>query len=375
MKTPRHNKSEAIAKALQADFLRSSLPSGALVSSTRDIAEQYQVSPLTAHKALQKLVDEGMLFRVRGSGTYLKRSMQKTVRIGIADCSITHLFNKDMELIQNLIINYCIDYLSDQNYTVQTISYAELTNVRTASRLLTDLDGLLLSYNYFDTIVLSHLKGRLFPIILYRHEFVDPSPLSQVIYDFEPGIREAIRELHISPDDPPVLIYEATPSSLARKKVWMEQLVRTGFSEKQLLSYEVHYNNRLVECFRLARVYGPKLQGRLLITCTDDIAASIIDALAPEGLLPGRDFRLLSIGNSEQYGFKLFQQPGIASIDMPMKNIALESCKLLIRQIQDPSNCQHIIRIPGHFIMRSSAAIPEDNISLPISYQTKGVQS
>jgi len=176
MKTSRHNKSEVIAKALQEDFLRSSLPPGALVSSTRDIAEQYQVSPLTAHKALRKLVDRGMLFRVRGSGTYLKKGFQKTQRIGIADCSLTWLYNKEMVQTQNQIINYCIDYLSEQNYTVQTISYAELTNVRTASRLLTDLDGLLLSYNYFDKNVLSHLKGRLFPIILYRHEFVDPTP-------------------------------------------------------------------------------------------------------------------------------------------------------------------------------------------------------
>jgi len=375
MKTSRHNKIEAIAKSLQEDFLRSSLPSGALVSSTRDIAEQYQVSPLTAHKALQKLVEEGMLFRIRGSGTYLKQGFQKTQRIGIADSSITWLYNKEMVQTQNQIINYCIDYLSEQNYTVQTISYAELTNVRTVSRLLTDLNGMLLSYNYLDAAVLSHLKGRQFPIILYRHEFVDPHPLSQVIYDFEPGILEAIGQLQLYPDDPPVLIYEATPSSLARKKLWIEQLVKVGFNEKQLISHEVHYNNRQAECFRLARVYGQKLHGRLLITCNDDIAASIIDALAPEGLLPGRDFRLLSIGNSEQYGFKLFQQPGIASIDMPMKSIALESCKLLIRQIKDPSSCQHIIRVPGHFIMRTSAAIPEDKISLTMSYQTKGVQS
>lgn len=374
MKTSRHNKSEAIAKSLQEDFLRSSLPSGALVSSTRDIAEKYQVSPLTAHKALQKLVDEGMLFRIRGSGTYLKQGFQKTQRIGIADSSITWLYNKEMVQTQNQIINYCLDYLSEQNYTVQTISYAELANVRTATRLLTDLDGLLLSYNYLDATVLSHLKGRSFPIILYRHEFVDPHPMSQVIYDFEPGIIEAMQQLQISPEDPPILIFEATPSSLSRKKAWTEQLLRTGFSEKQLIFHEVHYSNRMVECFRLARVYGQKFQGRLLITCNDDIAFSMIAALAAENCLPGRDFRLVSIGNSEQYGFKFFQQASIAAIDRPMKSIAEESCKLLIRQIQDPSPCQNIIRVPGHFIMRSSAAIPEDNISLPISYQTKGVQ-
>jgi DNA-binding LacI/PurR family transcriptional regulator len=375
MKTPRHNKSEVIAKALQEDFLRSSLPPGALVSSTRDIAEQYQVSPLTAHKALRKLVDRGMLFRVRGSGTYLKQGFQKTQRIGIADSSLAWLYNKEMVQTQNQIINYCIDYLSEQNYAVQTISYAELTNVRTASRLLADLDGMLLSYNYFDKTVLAHLKGRLFPIILYRHEFVDPTPLSQVIYDFAPGIREAIMQLRITPEDSPILIYENTPSSRSRKKLWLEQLVRAGFSEKQVFLHEVCYSNRMADCFRLARVYGPKLRGHLLITVTDDIAASIIDALASEGLISGRDFRLLSIGNSEQYGFKLFQQPGIASIDMPLKSIALESCKLLIRKIRDPSNCQYVIRVPGHFIMRASATVPDGKISLPVSHQTKGTQS
>lgn len=368
MKTSRHNKSEAIAMALQAEFLGCSLPAGALVSSTRDIAERYRVSPLTAHKALQRLVDLGLLFRIRGSGTYLKRSCQKTARIGIADCSITWLYNKAMEQTQNQIINHCLDYLSERNYTVQSISYAELANDRTAPKLLAELDGMLLSYNYLDEKLLSHINGCPFPIVLYRHEFVDPHPLSQVIYDFEPGMREALQQLRLSPEDPPVLIYEATPSSLARKRIWLEQLAKVGVSEKQVMMHEIQYNNRMVECFRLARVYGQRFKGRLVITCTDDIAASLISAMAPEGLQHGRDYRLLSIGNSEQYGFKHFQQPDVASIDMPMKSIAEESCKLLIRQMEEPSSCQHIVRIPSHFIMRSSAVLSAPTLSLPLGY-------
>jgi DNA-binding GntR family transcriptional regulator len=59
-----------------AAVLREQIRSGVLVSrvpSVRTIAQEYDVSHITADKALSVLKDEGLIMSVRGKGAYVKR--------------------------------------------------------------------------------------------------------------------------------------------------------------------------------------------------------------------------------------------------------------------------------------------------------------
>ncbi|MFA6931101.1 MAG: GntR family transcriptional regulator [Lentisphaeria bacterium] len=360
IKKHRQHKSGIIAAALREQCLQPDLPSGALLPSTHQVAANFQVSLMTAHQALQQLKLEGLVYRVQGSGTYLKKSISLPKRIGIADCSIAMLYNEEMQQAQNRVISNCIEYLTEHCFDVQTISYPELSNATTAAKLLASLDGLLLSYNYADSDIIAKLANATIPIVVYRHEFVANLPFSQVVFDFNPGILQALSSLALAPDDSPIIIYESTPSALHRRDLLTTHLQAAGFPPEKLIFQEVCSVSRTADCFRLARVSSRRWRGKLLFCVIDDIAAGIINALKAEQLYPGKDYRLLSIGNSENYGFRLFETPFLASIDMPLQQLAQESCRLLTSLIEEPGISQHIIRIPGYFVKRPSAFLDKN---------------
>ena len=59
------------------DYILNQIEEGVLVPGEkippeRELAEKLNVSRYTARRALQELVDEGVLYRVQGSGTYIR---------------------------------------------------------------------------------------------------------------------------------------------------------------------------------------------------------------------------------------------------------------------------------------------------------------
>jgi GntR family transcriptional regulator len=64
--TPKHAQLREILRRT----VESELPPGSPIPSERELAERYQVSRLTVRSAIGKLVEEGLLSRVRGKGTF-----------------------------------------------------------------------------------------------------------------------------------------------------------------------------------------------------------------------------------------------------------------------------------------------------------------
>ncbi|SFQ51326.1 GntR family transcriptional regulator [Amycolatopsis arida] len=64
--TPKHAQLREILRRT----VESELPPGAAIPSERELAERYGVSRLTVRSAIGKLVEEGLLTRVRGKGTF-----------------------------------------------------------------------------------------------------------------------------------------------------------------------------------------------------------------------------------------------------------------------------------------------------------------
>ncbi|MBK1788124.1 GntR family transcriptional regulator [Prauserella sp. ASG 168] len=64
--TPKHTQLRAILRRM----VERELPPGSAIPSERELAERYDVSRLTVRTAIGKLVDEGLLSRVRGKGTF-----------------------------------------------------------------------------------------------------------------------------------------------------------------------------------------------------------------------------------------------------------------------------------------------------------------
>ena len=64
-------KYEALRSRIEAD-IRSGLSAGDAVPSERQLMETYQVSRMTARHAMSLLVEDGLVYRVQGSGTFVK---------------------------------------------------------------------------------------------------------------------------------------------------------------------------------------------------------------------------------------------------------------------------------------------------------------
>src|SRR4029078_5397494 len=68
------------AKNILAEAIRyGAFPAGAKLPSTREGGSRLNVSLITAHKAIQCLVEEGWLRRERGRGTFVRDDFQESV--------------------------------------------------------------------------------------------------------------------------------------------------------------------------------------------------------------------------------------------------------------------------------------------------------
>lgn len=55
---------------------------GEALPGERELAEKYSVKRSTVQYALRKLADEGLVYRVRGKGTYIRRDSSRVINIG-----------------------------------------------------------------------------------------------------------------------------------------------------------------------------------------------------------------------------------------------------------------------------------------------------
>ncbi|MDZ4308854.1 GntR family transcriptional regulator [Allopontixanthobacter sp.] len=67
---------QMIAERIRAQIIDGKVSEGDALPSERELCELTQTSRVTVRKALQQLIDEDLLFRRQGSGTYVKRVIE-----------------------------------------------------------------------------------------------------------------------------------------------------------------------------------------------------------------------------------------------------------------------------------------------------------
>lgn len=354
MAKKRFSLSHRIAETLRQEIISSGYESGSAIASARELAGQYKVSVPTLHNALNQLVKEGLLYRVRGSGTYVSDCAKQRNRIGLADEAMLEL-SPDLCRILNSHIDMAASNLEKSHYTVEFVAYSDIVNPERAARLPEKFDGLLVTYNYMDPHSIKNLQQTGLPVVVYRHEFEGELPFSQVIYDLSTGVKCAIRETGTEQSDGSVVIYEDNPSGLAQMKVFKEELEASGVQEANIEFICFPRGSRTVSSYRLVRVQHKHFQNRILWVHSDEVACYLINAFASEGMIPGRDYRIIGTGNYPLPALTPDYHDGIASIDMPRSTMAEESARLLIYLMQNPSKSRMTVRVPTRFIMRGSA--------------------
>ncbi|HEY8371822.1 MAG TPA: GntR family transcriptional regulator [Pseudonocardiaceae bacterium] len=69
-----------IAERIRADVLSGALKADEQVMSTNQFAAHYRINPATVAKAFQQLVDEGVLYKKRGVGMFVRSAAREMLR-------------------------------------------------------------------------------------------------------------------------------------------------------------------------------------------------------------------------------------------------------------------------------------------------------
>ncbi|MBF4809173.1 MAG: GntR family transcriptional regulator, partial [Lancefieldella parvula] len=72
------NKYELIVQDLKTDIAIGTYPAYSRLPSVAQLCEQYEVSKITINKALEVLEQQGLIFRRKGSGTFVKKLKEGT---------------------------------------------------------------------------------------------------------------------------------------------------------------------------------------------------------------------------------------------------------------------------------------------------------
>ena len=71
---------QQIAQLLEDGILRGEYPEDSQVPSTNELARAFNINPATAAKGINRLVDEGLLYKRRGIGMFVAPGALKTLR-------------------------------------------------------------------------------------------------------------------------------------------------------------------------------------------------------------------------------------------------------------------------------------------------------
>ncbi len=188
-----------IADYIRAEISQKRLKAGTAVMSSRAFASKFKVSMLTANRALNKLVDDGILYRIQGSGTFVKGNYNtSSMVIGIADMSAEQ--NNPGEYASNgIFLDSCLMQLSKYDCKVKYLSYKDFCAFEKMPALLNSIDGLIISASYLDERTKNIFEKYKGVLTFYRNEYIIDIPSNQVIPDLDTGFAEIFN--NISPAD------------------------------------------------------------------------------------------------------------------------------------------------------------------------------
>ena len=352
----RKKKSETLAEHIRKKLQEHPFPAGTPVASSREIARKYKVSLSTADQALNQLVREEFLYRVKGSGSFLKQdSRARSLHIGIADQIVSAQYiSPEINRILNTHYEIAEKALVAQGCCPELLSYPAMMR----DHQLDGLDGLLVSVNYLDPESLQLMRDSQIPVVIYRHYQPEPE-YSCVYYDFSSGMKAALDHLKVRKTDRVAVVYENTLMGCYAQGLWKEQLRERGIPEDRIGSYEIPVPEREISCYRLVRVNSAKFRDAVILTCNDEVAVNLINALTLDDFVCGQDYRLIGVSDLERYGLVISDKgPVIASIHLPIAAMAEEAVKLLLYKINQKVdyNCQ--LKITTDFVPRVSAGMP-----------------
>ncbi|MFA6930705.1 MAG: substrate-binding domain-containing protein [Lentisphaeria bacterium] len=354
----RQNKAQEISECIRQDIVNGKFPSGTLLASNLKLAKRFEVAPLTANKAMNFLVSEGLVIRKQGCGSYVAPNIRSKQTARVSHClAIIDSFNYNDPAHNAAITTFSetmILYTRKLGHQIRLLPYGDICQEETARRELRGVDGILLSASCCDPLTEGILAKLKIPVVLYLRDGLGDAAFHQVSSDLGTGMREAVDFLLSRNCHELILFYETHQNGLSRRHALLQAI--SDVAAPIMIKEEIAFAERSIqgiEVYKKGLELAEKIRGNMIFCTSDIVALLLIQAFQDQGMQLQHDYQLVSIDNLEAEHYTPFGHPILTSIDYPRKIIAQKAVDLLLYCIDKPDDCRYIVRVPTRLIRRS----------------------
>ena len=212
-----------VMEAIKQKIANNHWTPGMLISSENELAKEFAVSVGTIKKALGSLVQEGVLFRRQGRGTFVaspdfSKSFSRFLRYGIPGGDSTEI--PGSRFLEMAAVN-AEDAIAETLKLEPGTAVLKMRRIRTLQGTPFCVEEIFLPYERFEGLEKMDLRSKLlYPI--YNKDFSTPIFWAEEFLQPEVATEEVATQLNIPPAAPVICVeriaytYEDTPVELRR---------------------------------------------------------------------------------------------------------------------------------------------------------------
>lgn len=356
-----------LATILRDEINQSDLQPGSPIASARELAQQHHTSVLTAHRAINILVDEGLLYRIQGSGSFIAETAADEQHLSLGLCFAKHHGDPvatyaAFDVYEDVIAAK----LRRDGHHVNRFNHSDLLDAAYIKEQLQQLDGFIISSACLDANTSLTLEQSGLPVVEVQHEEAGNHPFHQVIPHLLPGFKQMLQHLQAAGHHKFIIAANYRHGHQGLRIDAIYDAARQLGIDKSCFE-EVYTEIKLGDHGRMSgQELGEKILNQttetcpVIITISDFVAFGIMDVILRKSLKPGIDVVLTSYDDLESDGFLPFIKPVISSVCNHKKESAREAVATLLDTINTPTKYSRIVRIPTSFIIRQSSTGQND---------------
>ena len=347
-----------VKRTILSKIVRGEQPPGSALKSEKALCDEYKVSRVTVRKALKELVDEGLIERKGGSGTYVRADAESSLTgARVLGLLVTQ---NHVEFVGSIVSGF-IGSARDRGWLTVLVSSND-----DPDQELQCLDALVNAGIGRITVLPcenSRLieKDALFQTGRRQLCLIDREPDTKVDYDFVGsdnvgGAYTAVRHLHSQGFTRVAFLSHKSDISSIRQRLDGFLLAARDFGVQVIGNPEAgsHYNHR-------QRLFIEDLRDRIgelsrnlpmgIVAVNDKTALDCIDILRGKGIAIGKDIAVVGFDN-EPAG--AFSNPPLTSVAQNGQLIGDAAAKIAVEGLEKQREHRCRIILPTQIILRKS---------------------
>jgi DNA-binding LacI/PurR family transcriptional regulator len=351
-----------IADDLEKFIVDNNLRANTPLASARQLAERYNVSQMTVNRAISRLVEKKIVYRQRGSGTFVDEVVPGfgthvcTVGLGLYQPPLDNKQGFDEAFGSRS--DQLLDQLKAKGCRISLLTRAERKNPDALKHFLHEIDVLAINKDLLtpDNMPVLLNWGR--PVVLLNLPQIRNLPFNQVAPDHYMGFCKVLERFETSGCTEVLIAATNTEAHECRRDLF-RKIVKNHAHKLKIIGDLTYPFIPGDMGQRLGNLLGRKYldrQDRPAIFCVSDfLAIGITEVLLDAGLRPKKDFKLISFDNLEGLGVTPFAQPMITSLTHNRSELVNEEVNMILSAVTNPSRNNRIVTVPcGELIIRKT---------------------